>query len=52
MDDTWSVALWGRNITDEEIPSYQSFSLAKQDHFVFYNQPATFGIDFTYRFEN
>ena len=52
IDDTWSIALWGRNITDEEIPSYQSFSLAKQDHFVFYNQPATFGIDFTYRFEN
>jgi len=51
-DDTWSVALWGRNITDEVIPSYQSFSLAKQDHFVFYNQPATFGIDFTYRFED
>jgi|GEM_PF-608065 len=52
MDDTWSIALWARNITNEEIPSYQSFSLAKQDHFVFYNQPATFGIDFTYRFEN
>jgi len=52
IDETWSVALWGRNITNEEIPSYQSFSLAKQDHFVFYNQPATFGIDFTYRFEN
>jgi len=52
MDETWSISLWGRNITDEEIPSYQSFSLAKQDHFVFYNQPATFGIDFTYRFED
>ncbi|WOH36820.1 TonB-dependent receptor [Thalassotalea fonticola] len=50
IDDTWSVALWGRNITDEEIPAYQSFSLAKQDHFVFYNQPSTYGIDFTYRF--
>jgi len=50
-DDTWSVALWGRNITDEVIPAYQSFSLAKSDHFVFYNQPATFGIDFNYRFE-
>lgn len=52
VDDTWSIALWGRNITDEEIPTYQSFSLAKQDHFVFYNQPSTFGIDFTYRFES
>ncbi|MEW6997742.1 TonB-dependent receptor [Colwelliaceae bacterium BS250] len=52
VDDTWNVALWGRNITDEEIPSYQSFSLAKEDHFVFYNQPSTYGIDFTYKFGN
>ncbi|WP_163930083.1 TonB-dependent receptor [Paraferrimonas sp. SM1919] len=50
MYDKWNVAIWGRNLTNEVVPSYQSFSLAKPDHFVFYNMPRTFGIDFTYRF--
>lgn len=50
LDDVWQVALWGKNVTDEEFPTYQSFSLDKADQFVFYNAPARFGIDLTYRF--
>ncbi|WP_163933057.1 TonB-dependent receptor [Paraferrimonas sp. SM1919] len=48
--DKWNVALWGRNLTNEMAPTYQSFSLDKGDHFVFYNMPRTFGIDFNYKF--
>jgi iron complex outermembrane receptor protein len=49
-NDAWQVAAWGKNITDEEYVTYQSFSLDKGDQFRFYNAPATYGIDFTYRF--
>ena len=52
MDDVWQVALWGKNITNEEFATYQSFSLDKGDQFIFFNAPATYGIDFTYRFGN
>jgi len=51
LDDVWQVALWGKNITDEEVKTY-AFDL-RQDFGVVENMraaPSTFGIEVSYQF--
>lgn len=46
----WEVALWGRNLTDEEYIAGGIYVGALQVETAFINMPRTYGIDITYRF--
>jgi len=46
--DRWSIALWGKNLTDEE---YFADSVANvSGHRVLYAPPRTYGVDFGFKF--
>lgn len=51
QDETWSVDLWGKNITDEEVYNivYDAFSQANTYN-AWVNEPRTFGVTGRYRF--
>jgi len=49
-DDSWEVALWGKNLTDEVSDNY-SFTNNSGARTVFRSEPISYGVNFTYNFE-
>jgi iron complex outermembrane recepter protein len=51
LDDTWSVQLWGKNLTDEQnIASTTVYAAWDNTVFSSYKAPRTFGVSVTYQF--
>jgi len=50
MDDTWEVAFYAKNITDEVSDTY-SFTNNSAARTVFRSQPLSYGVSFTYNYE-
>lgn len=49
-DDSWEVALWGKNLTDEVSDNY-SFTNNSGARTVFRSEPISYGVSVTYNFE-
>lgn len=47
----WSLALWGKNLSDEEYRQYGNYSLDNKDHLLFYNLPRSYGLTLNYNFQ-
>ncbi|ALS97050.1 TonB-dependent receptor [Lacimicrobium alkaliphilum] len=51
LDDTWSVQLWGKNLTDEQnVASTTVYAAWDNTVFSSYKAPRTFGVSVTYQF--
>ena len=48
-NDQWEVALWGRNITDENSETY-AFTNFLGGRTVYHQRPASYGVEVTYNF--
>ena len=48
-DDTWRIALWGKNLTDELVIN-NTFNIGPLGNLRIYAPPRTWGVDLTVRF--
>ncbi|MGE6699251.1 TonB-dependent receptor [Hyphomonas sp. NPDC076900] len=47
-DDRWQVSLWGKNLTDELVPTYVTYFGPFQQTLVPYSPPRTYGVSLSY----
>tara|TARA_B110000003_G_scaffold243416_1_gene251870 strand:- start:3318 stop:5543 length:2226 start_codon:yes stop_codon:yes gene_type:complete len=50
LDDTWKVALWGKNITDEDSITY-SYTNFLSGQTAYRQRPASYGVEVTFNFQ-